>query len=177
MRRSVAAATGVAWFVVVGGTFGCLVPYLIGDWRLHEPLPSWDVARAIGALLICAGLVPVGASFVEFVKAGGTPVPVAAPPRLVVSGFYRHVRNPIYVGFVVILIGQTLLTGSPGMLTYTAIAWLIGAAAVRFYEEPVLTRTFGADYQAYRRSVRAWVPRLHPWTPGSRDLPDGKSRN
>lgn len=89
-------------------------------------------------------------------------MPVASPPRLVVTGFYRYVRNPIYVGFLIILIGQTLLTGSPGMLEYTAIASCIGAAAVRFYEEPVLACKFGAEYQAYRRAVHAWVPRLHP---------------
>ena len=101
-------------------------------------------------------------------------MPVASPPRLVVTGFYRYVRNPIYVGFLIILIGQTLLTGSPGMLEYTAIAWCIGAAAVRFYEEPVLACEFGAEYQAYRRAVYAWVPRLHPWTPGEQNSSTGR---
>jgi protein-S-isoprenylcysteine O-methyltransferase Ste14 len=171
MRKPATAATSLTWFVLMGGAFGCLVPYLSGDWRFHRPLPYWDVARTVGVLLICAGLVPVVQSFVDFFKAGGTPVPVASPPSLVVTGFYRYVRNPIYVGFLVILIGQTLLTGSPGMLKYTAIAWIIGAAAVRFYEEPVLCRKFGADYRTYRRAVRAWVPRLRPWTPGEQGLP------
>jgi Phospholipid methyltransferase len=94
-------------------------------------------------------------------------VPAASPPRLVVSGFYRHVRNPIYAGFVAILTGQALLFGSAGLLEYTAVAWCTGAAAVRFYEEPTLARKFGAEYQAYRRAVRAWIPRAHPWTPGA----------
>ena len=83
-----------------------------------------------------------------------------------VTGFYRYVRNPIYVGFLIILIGQTLLFGSPGMLEYTAVAWCIGAAAVRFYEEPVLIRKFGPEYLAYRGAVRAWLPRRRPWEPG-----------
>ena len=64
-----------------------------------------------------------------------------------VSGFYRYVRNPIYVGFLAILAGEALLFGSPGLLEYTAVAWCIGAAAVRFYEEPTLARKFGAEYQ------------------------------
>jgi protein-S-isoprenylcysteine O-methyltransferase Ste14 len=166
MRRSAAAATSLGWFVVTGGTFGWLVPWLCGDWHLHHPLPYWGIARAAGVLLICAGLAPVVRSFADFFRAGGTPVPVASPPRLVVTGFYRYVRNPIYAGFLLILIGQTLLFGSRGMLEYTAIAWCIGAAAVRLYEEPVLARKFGPEYQAYRRAVRAWLPRLHPWTPG-----------
>ena len=68
---------------------------------------------------------------------------MASPPRLVVSGFYRYVRNPIYVGFLAILTGQVLLFGSSGLLEYTALSWCIGAAAVRFYEEPVLAQNSG----------------------------------
>jgi protein-S-isoprenylcysteine O-methyltransferase Ste14 len=176
MRRSAAAASSLAWFVAIGGTFGCLLPYLLNDWQFHRPLPYWGVARAVGVLLICAGLVPLVDSFAEFFKAGGTPVPVASPPRLVATGFYRYVRNPIYVGFLIILAGQTLLLGSRGLLEYTAVAWCVGAAAVRFYEEPILTRKFGAEYAEYRRAVRAWIPRLHPWTPGQPAGPAAQTR-
>jgi protein-S-isoprenylcysteine O-methyltransferase Ste14 len=165
VRKSAATVISVAWGVVIGGTFGCLLPYLLGDWHFHRPLPYWTIAEAAGGLLICVGLVPVVQSFTDFARADGTPVPVASPPRLVVSSFYRYVRNPIYVGFLAILLGQVLLFGSRGLLEYAAVAWCIGAAAVRFYEEPTLTRKFGAEYQAYRRAVRAWVPRLHPWMP------------
>jgi|SRR6266536_1889872 len=171
MRRSTAAICSVLWFVAIGGTFGCLLPYLLNDWHFHRPLPYWGVARAVGALLICAGLVPVVHSFIEFFKADGTPIPAASPPRLVVSGFYRYVRNPIYVGFLAIMVGETLLFGSSGLLVYTAVAWCIGAAAVRWYEEPILARKFGAEYQAYRRAVPAWLPRLHPWTPDEQARP------
>ncbi len=167
MRKSTAAAVSVAWGVALGAAFGCLLPYLLGYWHFHRPLPYWAVAQVAGALLICAGLVPIVRSFADFTRADGTPVPVASPPRLVVSGFYRYVRNPIYVGFVATLTGEVLLTGSPGLLEYTAVAWCVGAAAVRFYEEPTLARKFGAEYQAYRRAVRAWIPRLRPWTPGA----------
>jgi protein-S-isoprenylcysteine O-methyltransferase Ste14 len=174
MRRSVAAASSVAWFVAVGGTFGCLLPYLLNDWHFHRPLPYWAVAQVAGVLLVCAGLVPLVQSFTEFFRAGGTPIPVASPPRLVVSGFYRYVRNPIYAGFLIILVGEVLLFGALGLLEYTAVAWAIGAAAARFYEEPILARKFGAEYQAYRRAVPAWLPRLHPWKPGTLDGPAGR---
>jgi protein-S-isoprenylcysteine O-methyltransferase Ste14 len=165
MRRPTAGALSVAWGAAIGGTFGGLLPYLLGEWHLQRPSPYWPVAQAAGGLLICAALVPVVQSFVEFIKAGGTPVPVASPPRLVVTGFYGYVRNPIYVGFVVILLGEALLFGSHGLFEYTAVAWCVAAAAARFYEEPTLARKFGADYQTYRCAVRAWVPRLHAWTP------------
>jgi protein-S-isoprenylcysteine O-methyltransferase Ste14 len=166
MRRSVTAAVSVTWFVTVGGTFGCLLPYLLNYWHFHWPLPYWGIARAAGVLLIVAGLVPVVHSFIEFFRAEGTPVPAAAPPRLVVSGCYRYVRNPIYVGFLGVLLGEALLFGSPGLLEYALITWCVGAAAVRWYEEPRLAREFGAEYREYRRAVHAWLPRLRPWTPG-----------
>lgn len=165
-RRSVTAVVSAGWGVALGGTFAVLLPYLLGDWRFHHPLPYWAIAQVAGALLIAAGAVPLVQSFVEFAKADGTPVPVASPPRLVVSGFYRYVRNPIYVGFLIVLLGEVLVFGSAGLLKYTVVAWCIGAAAVRFYEEPALARRFGADYQDYRRAVRAWIPRTSPWTPG-----------
>lgn len=166
MHRSIAAVVSVAWGVALGVTFGGLLPYFLNDWHFHRPLPYWALAQAAGGLLICAGLVLIVASFIDFIKADGTPVPVASPPRLVVTGFYRYVRNPIYVGFLVVLTGEVLLFASPGLVEYTLVAWCIGAAAVRFYEEPTLARKFGAEYQAYRHAVRAWIPRLHPWTPG-----------
>lgn len=164
MRKATAAAVSVAWGTILGGTFGCLLPYLLNDWHFRHPLP-WAVAQVAGGLLICAGLVPIAGSFAEFTRADGTPVPAASPPRLVVSGFYRYVRNPIYVGFLAVLAGQALLFGSLGLLKYTLAAWCVGAAAVRFYEEPTLARKFGSGYQEYRRAVRAWIPRLRPWTP------------
>jgi protein-S-isoprenylcysteine O-methyltransferase Ste14 len=165
MRTSAAVVVSAGWGAVVGGVSGCLLPFLLGDWHFHQPLPYWPVARVLGGVLICAGAVPLARSFADFIRAGGTPVPVASPPRLVVSGFYRYVRNPIYVGFLAVLLGQVLLFGSLGMLKYTAAAWLVGAVAVRFYEEPTLVRKFGAEYREYRRAVPAWIPRLHPWSP------------
>jgi len=162
MRRSAAAAASLGWFVAIGGTFGCLLPYLLGYWHFHRPFSGWVAAQVVGVPLICAGLVPLLQSFLDFFRAGGTPIPVAAPPRLVVQGFYRHVRNPIYVGFMLIMLGQALLFGSLGLLEYTVIAWCVGAAGARFYEEPRLRRRFGIEYEAYRKNVRAWLPRLRP---------------
>jgi hypothetical protein len=53
--------------------------------------------------------------------------------------------------------------GQLGLLLYAAAMWLISAAFVRWYEEPALGRRFGSDYDAYRRTVPAWWPRLRPW--------------
>src|SRR5215217_2892690 len=96
--------------------------------------------------------------------------PVAAPERLVVGGVYRYVRNPMYVAVLTTIVGQSLLLGRLGLLLYAGVVWVAVAAFVRFYEEPTLTRRFGADYEAYRRAVPAWWPRLRPWEPGERDM-------
>jgi protein-S-isoprenylcysteine O-methyltransferase Ste14 len=170
MRRSTAAIGSAAWFVAIPGTFMVLIPWRITGGEFHRPLPYWIVAQAVGVLLICAGLVPIVTVFVQFTMAGGTPIPLAPPQHLVVTGFNRYVRNPAYVGFLMVVLGETLLFGQFGLLEYAAICWAVGAAGVRWYEEPSLTRRFGTEYEAYRRAVPAWWPRLRPWTPSERDV-------
>lgn len=74
----------------------------------------------------------------------------------------------MYVGLLVVIVGQALLFGSLGTAIYAAVMWAVTASFVRWYEEPTLQRQFGTDYQAYRQAVPAWFPRLRPWTPGPR---------
>ncbi|HVQ97327.1 MAG TPA: isoprenylcysteine carboxylmethyltransferase family protein [Mycobacterium sp.] len=172
MRRSKAAVMSAGFFVVAPGTVVGLIPWLITRWRFRRPLPCWMVVRVVGTVLVVTGLVPPVSAFAEFVKAGGTPVPVAPTERLVVSGFNRYVRNPMYVGLLLAIIGQAMLFGDFRVLVYAAAAWAAPAAFVRWYEEPTLARQFGDEYEAYRHAVPAWLPRLHPWTPGSSPSPD-----
>jgi protein-S-isoprenylcysteine O-methyltransferase Ste14 len=113
-------------------------------------------------------VIVVVQAFVRFVVEGlGTPVPAAAPGRLVVGGPNRYVRNPMYVALVCAIAGQALLLGQLALLWWAAAFLLLTAAFVRWYEEPTLARRFGADYEAYRRAVPGWWPRLHPWQPGA----------
>jgi protein-S-isoprenylcysteine O-methyltransferase Ste14 len=81
-------------------------------------------------------------------------------------GLFRGggVRNPVYLGSLLIFFGEALLFGSLRLLVYTAAGWAGAAVFVRWYEEPALTRRFGAEYEAYRRAVPAWRPRLRPWS-------------
>ena len=172
MRRPV-AAVGSAVFLVVGpGIVVGLIPWLLTGWQVREPAPYWAPMRVLGGILLVAGLIVLVQAFVRFVVEGfGTPVPVAAPDRLVVGGLYRYVRNPMYVAIIAAIVGQALLWGQLGLLLYAAAVWTISAVFVRWYEEPTLTRRFGAEYDAYRRAVHAWWPRLRPWKPSERDEP------
>jgi protein-S-isoprenylcysteine O-methyltransferase Ste14 len=106
-------------------------------------------------------------SFVRFVsEGGGTPAPVAPTEQLVVGGYYRYVRNPMYLAVIAVVLGQALLFGQPLLFVYTAA---VAAAVVSFahwYEEPALRRRFGEQYDRYRRAVPGWVPRRRPWQAG-----------
>ena len=173
MRRSTAAVGSAVFFVLAPGVVGGLIPWLLtGGWQVREPLPYWAPVRVLGGVLLVAGLIALVRAFVRFVVEGfGTPAPLAAPEHLVVGGVYRYVRNPMYVAVLAAIVGQSLLLGRLGLLLYAGVTWVAVAAFVRFYEEPTLTRRFGADYEAYRRAVPAWWPRLRPWEPGERDGP------
>jgi protein-S-isoprenylcysteine O-methyltransferase Ste14 len=165
MKTSTAAVGTAAFFVVGPGTVVGLIPWLITRWEIPDCGPSGRVAQGIGVLLVVAGLVPLVHAFVQFARAGGTPVPLAPTQRLVVTGFHRFVRNPMYIGLIVVIVGQALLFGSLSLVVYAVIVWVVTASFVRWYEEPSLTRQYAHEYQAYRHNVRAWIPRLRPWRP------------
>jgi protein-S-isoprenylcysteine O-methyltransferase Ste14 len=169
MDRRTAAVGSVLFFVAAPGTVAGVIPWLLTGWDVREPVPYLAPFRVLGAALLAAGLVALIQAFWRFVVEGlGTPAPIAAPDRLVVGGLYRHVRNPMYVAVLAVVVGQALLLGRPVLLLYAAVLWLIVASFVRFYEEPTLDRRFGAEYEAYRRAVPAWWPRLRPWRPDGR---------
>jgi protein-S-isoprenylcysteine O-methyltransferase Ste14 len=173
MRRSTAAVGSAVFFLLAPGVVVGLIPWwLTGGWQVREPLPYWAPMRPLGGVLLVAGLIALVRAFARFVVEGlGTPAPVAAPERLVVGGAYRYVRNPMYVAVLTAIVGQSLLLGRLGLVLYAGVVWAAVAMFVRFYEEPTLARRFGADYEAYRRAVPAWLPRLRPWEPGERDGP------
>ena len=143
------------------GVVAGLVPWWLTDWQAgatRRPL------QAVGALLIVAGVIVLVDAFVRFVVEGiGTPAPVAPTQELVVGGLYRHVRNPMYLAVGATIVGQALLFGRPILLLYAAVFAVAVFAFVRGYEEPTLTRQFGARYEEYRRTVPGWWPRLRPW--------------
>ena len=157
-RRKLKAAVGSTVFLVLApGLVAGLVPWRLTRWHMHGPLGL----HVVGVVLIAAGAFVLLHAYVRFVVEGlGTPAPIAPPQHLVVSGFYRYVRNPIYVALIATIVGQALYFGRPILLAYAAVIQAITAAYVRWHEEPQLARRFGAEYEAYRRAVPAWLPRL-----------------
>jgi protein-S-isoprenylcysteine O-methyltransferase Ste14 len=131
---------------------------------MAPPLLGFAPFRVLGVLLICAGLPVLLDSFARFAIQGlGTPAPVAPPQHLVVSGLYRHVRNPMYVAVVSLILGQGLLFGSVRVLEYGAAVFVAFHLFVLLYEEPALHRKFSGEYDEYRKNVRRWWPRVKGW--------------
>jgi len=97
----------------------------------------------------------------EFAVRGlGTPAPIAPTKYLVVSGLHRYIRNPMYIGVALAILGEAALFCAPNLAEYAALMLLIAHTFVVFYEEPTLHRQFGESYEEYRRTVPRWIPRF-----------------
>ena len=165
MAKFWAILGSATFFVVAPLTIAGLIPLWVNGWHLWPPLVGLAEIRIIGVVLVVLGLVPLLESFGRFALVGlGTPAPIAPTQHLVVSGFYRYVRNPMYVGVVTIILGQALILGDINLFAYAAIVWLAFHIFVLLYEEPTLLRTYGAEYDTFRVNVPRWIPRLKPWT-------------
>ena len=164
MTRARATAGSLLFLLIAPGVAAGVVPWWLTDgWESTDPpLPL----AVIGALLVIAGAAALLSAFARFALDGlGTPAPVAPPEHLVVSGLYRHVRNPMYVAVTTTIVGQAALLSQTVLLLYTLGFLLAVTAFVYGYEQPTLAGRFGADYERYRRNVPAWWPRLRPWKP------------
>ena len=147
--------------VVVPGTVGLLIPYSLQK-STENRLPFPLLQGMIGGLLLLLGVaIYLWCAWDFAVKGLGTPAPIDAPKVLVVKGLYRFTRNPMYVGVGAMLAGQGILFGSQAIAIYFCGVVLAFNLFVRFYEEPVLRRKFGAQYDEYCRAVPRWIFRTH----------------
>ena len=107
------------------------------------------------------GFVMLVWCFWDFLQKGkGTPAPIDPPKELVAIGFYRYVRNPMYVGVLAMITGHFLWFGYWNLLIYAVIVFLAFHTFVTYYEEPTLKQKFGASYEEYLRRVPRWIPRF-----------------
>jgi len=161
-RTNRAAIGSVLFAAGQPGVVAFLVPFWItGGWEgPGAPLPL----VVVGWALLAAGIGALAHTIMRFVAEGvGTPFPAAPTEHLVVGGLYRYVRNPMYLAVIACILGQAAILGRPVLVAYGSIIWAIVAGFVRLYEEPTLSSRFGDQYDAYRRAVRAWIPRTTPW--------------
>jgi protein-S-isoprenylcysteine O-methyltransferase Ste14 len=148
--------------VLAPGCVAGLVPWLLTGW--HVGAGGYPAAVVvIGALLTAAGIIVLSSAFAQFAIDGlGTPAPIAPTATLVVRGLYKYVRNPMYLAVLAVILGQALILARPILFGYAAVIAALFVAFVRWYEQPTLTRRYGARYQAYLRDVPGWWPRVRP---------------
>jgi protein-S-isoprenylcysteine O-methyltransferase Ste14 len=144
--------------LVLPGIFAGVVPWVIAahdPWRAGgNDLGTWILGAGIGVVILCVR---------DFLVIGrGTLAPWDPPTNLVVVGLYRHVRNPMYVGVLVILAGTAICTGSPLVALYAVIVAIAFHLRVISYEEPRLAAQFGSDWTEYSRRVSRWLPSPRP---------------
>jgi protein-S-isoprenylcysteine O-methyltransferase Ste14 len=145
--------------LLIPGTVTVVVPYLLVAPRMASVLAHWGLPQYVGLLPMVAGAAILIRCIRDLAVIGrGTLAHVDPPQLLVVQGLYRYVRNPMYVGALLFMLGEALMLQSVAILEWATI-WLLGIhCVVVFYEEPSLRRQFGEPYEQYRRAVRRWIP-------------------
>jgi protein-S-isoprenylcysteine O-methyltransferase Ste14 len=146
-------------FIALPSIIAIIVPPLIAyfdPWnRVHWNIGIFSMIIGAGILLWCVR---------DFYTIGkGTLAPWNPPKKLVVIGLYRFVRNPMYVGVLLLILGWSLFFCSPLLFLYVSIVAIGFHRRVVRNEEPWLKTQFGNDWELYQQEVSRWLPRITPW--------------
>lgn len=146
--------------ITIPGSVAGLIPWLIQ--RNYDALGlSLGPERYLGIPLIILGIIVYLASAGAFAIIGrGTPAPIRPTGKLVIQGLHHYVRNPMYIGVLSVLLGESLWFQSGLVLLYTAFIMTVFNAFIHLYEEPTLRRTYGEEYLQYCESTPRWIPRF-----------------
>jgi protein-S-isoprenylcysteine O-methyltransferase Ste14 len=148
------ALKNLLFTLVVPGTVGVYLPVILA--RTRTSASGLDFALAI-LLFAIGGSIYTWCVF-DFASFGrGTPLPLDAPKKLVRRGLYSYSRNPMYVGVLTVIFGWTVFYQSPAVAVYGLAIALCFYSFVVFFEEPVLRKRFGADYEQYCAEVPRWL--------------------
>ncbi len=147
-----------------------IVPYYL-QFYLPEPTIYEDhVLLTIGGIVFMSfGLIMFVSCIALFASKGkGTLAPWSPPRRLVTTGPYRYVRNPMIIGVISIIIGESLLYNSIAVLIWAVVFFAINSINFEFFEERRLETRFGESYLDYKESVPKWIPSLKPYKPSTK---------
>ena len=154
------ALRSLLWTVLLPGMIAGYVP-----WRYlgvsQVQLDFSNPLHLVALVVVAIGVALLAACIWDFARRGrGTLSPVDPPKELVVQGLYRYVRNPMYVGVSLIILGEALLARRAALVLYWAFFFTMANLFVRFYEEPALRAQFGESYVRYTEREGRWLPRL-----------------
>jgi protein-S-isoprenylcysteine O-methyltransferase Ste14 len=133
-----------------------------GTWVNPMIRPAWQISLAVQALAI-PGLLGLTAVQEFVMRGGGTPVPFDPPRRLVTTGVYAYIGNPMQLSAVVLLLLLGVFLGNAWLSAAGVMAHVYSAGLAGWDEDDDLRRRFGDDWITYRRGVRRWIPRCRPW--------------
>lgn len=140
--------------LVVPGTVGVYLPLILSKART----PASGFVLAIAILLLAIGGSIYAWCVFDFASFGrGTPLPLDAPKKLVRRGLYRYSRNPMYVGVLTVIFGWAVLFENPTVAVYGLAVALSFYSFVVFFEEPILRKRFGSEYEQYCAEVPRWL--------------------
>jgi protein-S-isoprenylcysteine O-methyltransferase Ste14 len=124
------------------------------------------IASISGIASMTAGLSLLATTIRLFSRRGkGTLAPWQPPSQFVVEGIYRHVRNPMITGVILILLGESIMLISSTVFYWFCTFVVLNCIYIPLKEEPALRKRFGKPYEEYTKHVRRWIPRLKPWIP------------
>lgn len=155
--------------VILPGTVLVFVPAAILFAARGTPFsPDFQYPMEITFLLAMALISAGGYLAIRtatlFTRSGeGTPAPWDPPKKLVISGPYRYVRNPMISGIILILLGEAILFNSWPLLLWTIFFLAGNMLYIPRIEEKGLLRRFGEPYTVYMHSVPRWIPRFRHW--------------
>lgn len=130
----------------------------------YQAFPLNLILTGIGICFIAFGLLLVTSTTYLFAKHGeGSAAPWDPPVHLVVQGMYQYTRNPMVLGVLFTVLGESIVFGSMGVLLLFVVLWIGNHILFVRGEEPELTRKFGDDYIQYMKNVPRWIPRTTPW--------------
>ena len=127
---------------------------------------AFPFSGIFGFVLLAIGLFLFTQSILLFIKIGnGTLAPWNPTKKLVVKSLYRHVRNPMILGVVIILLAESFLLKSAYILAWAILFFFINCIYFIFKEEPDLEKRFGEEYRDYKKNVPRWLLRIKGWRP------------
>ena len=140
---------------------------IVIPWSIDQHPVLASGLPLVAALLISAvGLFVIAQTILTFIRIGrGTLAPWSPTRKLIVGGMYAYVRNPMILGVVTVLIGESLVLLSLPILIWAILVFVINTVYFIFSEEPGLEKRFGAEYREYKKNVPRWIPRWKPWNP------------
>ena len=145
--------------VLFPGTVTVYIPYrLLRPTAVPDPA-IWSASQWGAMVVIAAGTAILLWSVWEFGRTGrGTLAPFDETETLVINGLYRYVRNPMYVGVIAILLGESWFFESVSLLKYAVLCLVIANILVIGYEEKRLRYKYGDAYRQYCSKVGRWIP-------------------